>query len=307
MNETLQVIQAKDEASSEAVSVIESAINEAHQAIKTGFASWSETFRVSTFSMCTQIEKASLNGSQMVCLFLTVSFRSHFYLCLKVDKALKSMGSLIETIVREAQEHVEIERKSVLDTKVLADSAANDEIARLQEQNAHLADLLENERVKSERARDDLIQRISGLLGDFVVDRDRSLREAFTDITESNVKAEGAMASFIGEHVNRVEGVVVRGLEWSAGLEKKGGEGKRLRDGALKVRHNIFWLAMSSCSVRSPLVVSIALSKKGSPRFRIRARRLFHHTQQTYSSRPTPCTLRPQTVIPLHLCDCVVV
>lgn len=216
VNETLQVIQAKDEASSEAVSVIESAINEAHQAIKTGFASWSETFRVSTFSMCTQIEKASLNGSQMV------------------DKALKSMGSLIETIVREAQEHVEIERKSVLDTKVLADSAANDEIARLQEQNAHLADLLENERVKSERARDDLIQRISGLLGDFVVDRDRSLREAFTDITESNVKAEGAMASFIGEHVNRVEGVVVRGLEWSAGLEKKGGEGKRLRDGALK-------------------------------------------------------------------------
>ncbi|THH16360.1 hypothetical protein EW146_g4276 [Bondarzewia mesenterica] len=198
VQEVLQTIQAKDDVSSEAVSVIQSAVKEAHESIKTGFFSWSERFRVSNASICAQVEKASLDG------------------CHVVDKALKSMGALVETVIREALEHIEVERKSMLEAKALADTATNNEIHRLQEQN------------------DDLIKRISGLLGDFVTERDRSLREAFMDVTDSNEKGERAMASFVDQHVSKVEGVVVRGHEWSVGLEKKGGENKRLRDGALK-------------------------------------------------------------------------
>jgi hypothetical protein len=158
-----------------------------------------------------------------------------------MDKAVKAMSLLVDTILREAQEHIDRERKSVLDAKALAEAAAGDEIRRLKEQNAHLARLLQAERSKSEKAKDDLIKRISGLLGDFVSDRDRSLREAFADIEEGNEKAQGALKEFSTEEVAIADGVAARGKEWALGLEKKAGENKRLRDGSLKVRTLTCW------------------------------------------------------------------
>ena len=145
------------------------------------------------------------------------------------------MSALVECVVREAQEHIDLERKAVLDAKVLADNVAHEEIRRLQNQNAFLVRLLQNEKAKSELAKDELIKRISGLLGEFVNERDQGLREAVSHATESNDQGDEAMARFQEEHVHYVEGVVTRGQEWYISMDKKGGEGKRLRDGALKV------------------------------------------------------------------------
>lgn len=145
------------------------------------------------------------------------------------------MSSLIESIIREAQDHIETECKAAEEAQLLASAASNEEIRRLQEQNAYLVSLLETEKVKSERAKDDLIKRISGLLGEFVNERDRSLREAVTDISESNERGEEVMVQFGEDHGKKVEGIVTRAQEWAPVLSKKGGEGKRLRDGALKV------------------------------------------------------------------------
>lgn len=153
---------------------------------------------------------------------------------LQVEKALKNMSVLVDSIMREAQEHIDLERKAVLEAKALADNAANEEISRLQDQNAYLIRLVQNERAKSENAKDELLKHVSGLLGDFVTERDRSLREALANAVESNEKGEGAMSHFANEHVDRVELVVTRGQEFSMSLDKKGGEHKRLRDGALK-------------------------------------------------------------------------
>lgn len=68
VQDAFQVIQAKDEASSEAVNVIHSAVKQAHDNIRSGFTSWSEQFKLSTASMCSEVEKASLHGYQTVCL-----------------------------------------------------------------------------------------------------------------------------------------------------------------------------------------------------------------------------------------------
>lgn len=240
VQEALQTIQAKDEVSAEAIGMVQSAVKEAHDSVRTGFTSWSEKFRLSNASLCAEVEKASLHGVQLVRNF----YRLFFFRCplivptalLQAEKALKGMSSLIESIIREAQDHIETERKAAEEAQLLASTASGEEIHRLQEQNAYLFCLLESERIKSERAKDDLIKRISGLLGEFVNERDRSLREAVTDISEGNERGEEVMTHFGEEHGKKVEAIVTRGQEWNAGLAKKSGEGKRLRDGGLKVR-----------------------------------------------------------------------
>lgn len=169
------------------------------------------------------------------------------------------MSSLIESIIREAQDHIETECKAAEEAQLLASTASNEEIRRLQEQNAYLVRLLETEKVKSERAKDDLIKRISGLLGEFVNERDRSLREAVSDISEGNERGEERMVQFGEDHGKKLEGIVARGQEWGPVLSKKGGEGKRLRDGGLKVsfvgrvtrRHLMLILVFGSQSLSS--------------------------------------------------------
>jgi kinesin family protein 11 len=122
-----------------------------------------------------------------------------------------------------------------LDVKALSDEATSTEIGRLQEQNALLVRLLESERMKSEKAKDQLISRISGLLGDFTAERDQSLREAFEEMHNKNLIGEVEMEKCGNENGERMVNVIRAGEDWSGSLTKRGGEGKRLRDGALKV------------------------------------------------------------------------
>ncbi|KAI0062278.1 kinesin-domain-containing protein [Artomyces pyxidatus] len=216
VQDAIRVIQTHDDASSAAIDGARLAVQEAHDSIRSVFSSWSEKFKTSHSAMFSDMEKSSLVGHQAV------------------ESALNAMASLVQGVIRDAQERLTLERKSVLETKILVESATASEVRHLREQNARLVRMLQSEKAKSDRAKDELIKRVSGLLGEFVSERDRSLRESLTDITDGNTKAEGAMTLFAGDHLRRVEGVVARGQEWSADLEKKGPSSKRLRDGALK-------------------------------------------------------------------------
>jgi len=154
----------------------------------------------------------------------------------QAEKALNSVGSLIETVVQESHTYIQQERQLLLDAKALSDEATSAEIGRLQEQNALLVCLLESERLKSEEAKDQLISRISGLLGDFTTERDRSLRDAFEKMHHRNVIGEGEMEKCGNENGERIVNVIRAGEDWGSSLTRRGGESKRLRDGAFKVR-----------------------------------------------------------------------
>lgn len=153
-----------------------------------------------------------------------------------MESAFKALGNVVDTVLREAQTYITSERKLLQEAKAMADNTTNAEILRLQQQNALLTRLLEAEKAKADRAKDELIQRISGLLGDFTAERDRSLREAFSAMTDSNTAAEREMVQLGQEHGKRLEDVVGRGKQWSLDLEKRGAEGKRARDSGIKVR-----------------------------------------------------------------------
>jgi hypothetical protein len=154
----------------------------------------------------------------------------------QAEKAFKSVGSLLEIIVQESQTYIQQERQLLLDAKALSDEATSAEIGRLQEQNALLTRLLESERLKSEKAKDQLILRISGLLGDFATERDRSLRDAFEEMHNRNVIGEGEMERCGSENGERIINVIRAGEDWGSSLTRRGGESKRSRDGAFKVR-----------------------------------------------------------------------
>lgn len=154
---------------------------------------------------------------------------------LQAENAFKSVASLLENIVQESQQYVQKEQKSLLEAKSHSDTATSAEVTRLQEQNILLMKLLESEKLKSEKSKDLLISRISGLLGEFTVERDKSLRETFAEMRDRNVVGEGEMERCGRENGERLVGVVRAGEDWSASLTRRGTEGKRLRDGALKV------------------------------------------------------------------------
>lgn len=154
----------------------------------------------------------------------------------QVEKAFKALGNLAETVIREAQDYIATERKSLQEARSLAHNATNAEMTRLREQNALLVRLLEAEKEKTEYARDELMKRLSSLLGDFTAERDRSLREAFSEICDSNAAAEQEMMCLGVEQGQHLDAVMAQGADWGTHLDKRGAKCKDARDAGAKVR-----------------------------------------------------------------------
>ncbi|KDQ60800.1 hypothetical protein JAAARDRAFT_204605 [Jaapia argillacea MUCL 33604] len=212
----LQAIQAKEEVSSEAVELLQSTVKQLHDGIKNGFKAWSEGLRKTCDDMCSNLQVSSSSSNKTV------------------ESTLASMTAIVETVVREAYSHVEAERKSLQEAKNLAESTVNAEVLRLREQNASLSRMLESEKVKSQRAKDDLIERVSGLLSSFTSERDRSLRETISQVQLENAGSEAEIMRFGEAHGQKIDEASERGKEWRVSVERRSVEGKRTRDGALK-------------------------------------------------------------------------
>ncbi|KIJ69381.1 hypothetical protein HYDPIDRAFT_145382 [Hydnomerulius pinastri MD-312] len=216
IQDCLRVINAKDDASAEAMGMMQNAVKDSQETLKSSFAAWSDSLRTSSQTLCKELYSAN---------------QSNFA---AVENGLKAMGSLIDTIVSEALAFVKAEGESTLQAKFLIDEMSRAEIDRLQAQNDLLSQTLEAEKVKSEKAKDELVQRVSGLLGEFVVARDQELREAFGAVVKGNAKAEEEVGKFGQRHERLMNDAAARGVEVSASFERRGAEGKRTRDGAMK-------------------------------------------------------------------------
>lgn len=145
------------------------------------------------------------------------------------------MGTTVETIVKEALSYIIAESKSLQEAKDLADSIANAEIARLKQQNDLLQRLLESEKMKASRAGEEFKQRVATLVDGFTAERDRSLREAFSEMSDSNTSAQKDMHRLAQQQGQQLDGVQQIGSDWSVSIEKRVVEAKRTRDGGLKV------------------------------------------------------------------------
>ena len=152
-----------------------------------------------------------------------------------MDKAIKAMSLLVETVVREAQDHIASERATLLSAKSLSDTTSASEIARLREQNAALLRLVETQKREGVKARDELMKSIEAQIKGAYAEGERRLQERVADLTEGNDKPVEGLTAFAGEMAGNIDVGIAKGVEWAGALEKKSGEDKRLRDGSLKV------------------------------------------------------------------------
>ena len=127
------------------------------------------------------------------------------------------------------------ERERNAEAKSIAESQAEEQIRRLTDQNAQLTRLLQHEKLKSERMKNELVERVSGLLNEYVADRDKSLEEAVVTIKEENSQAESMLNGFTDEYSRKVDDVMKQNQELCNLIDKKGDQCKHLRDGAIKV------------------------------------------------------------------------
>ncbi|KIK96808.1 hypothetical protein PAXRUDRAFT_825572 [Paxillus rubicundulus Ve08.2h10] len=216
IQDSLRVINAKDDASTEALGIVQNAVKDSQETFKGSFAAWSDSLRTSSQTLCKELYSAN---------------QSNF---IAVEDALKTMVSLIDTIVNEGLAFVKAEGESTRQAKALVDEMSRAEIARLQAQNALLTHTLESEKIRSEAAKDELVQRVSGLLGEFIAAQDQELKEAFGGVMKENVKAEEEVGKFGQRHTRLIDDAAARGAEVSTSFARRGAEGKRMRDGAMK-------------------------------------------------------------------------
>lgn len=73
VQDVMALIQAKDEASAEALGSAQTAVKEAHDSIRSVFSSWSDKLEKSGLSFRVDLERSSTNGFQTVRIISTVS------------------------------------------------------------------------------------------------------------------------------------------------------------------------------------------------------------------------------------------
>ncbi|KAF8590615.1 kinesin-domain-containing protein [Ramaria rubella] len=199
----LTVIHTEESSSEDAIKNVQAAVREAGEIMKRSFSAWSLDLKRNCESLCSEVQRSSLRSAGAV------------------EQAFKAMGTVLQSVIREAHEYVETERGAAADFGLLVKESTDMELDYLRQQNMLLTQLLHVERAKSERARDGLIQRISGLLEEYTETRDQSLREA-VELVHQNVSArENTVDQFLSEHSRHVEAGIKRRRDWDASLEKR--------------------------------------------------------------------------------------
>lgn len=223
LKEAMNVMAVQDSSEEEALDVVKQMLRETHETFRDGFGTWGATLSLTCTDLCARVEATGLGAFA------------------DAEKALKLMGQVVESVLRDAFKFIEGERQTILSVKSLASDAANAEIKRLRQQNQRLIQSLETERTAANAAKADLVQRISGMLGTFVVERDAALKASFQTIQRDNESGEASLKQFISKHDEVLESMESEGMAIAATMEKKNGDVKRTRDGAFKVSLS-FWV-----------------------------------------------------------------
>ncbi len=160
------------------------------------------------------------------------------------------MKSILDTVIQDGHQFIANERKVEREKCELASRMAEEEIARLRNQNAQLLKLVESEQEKTKRARDELLKTVSSMLVGFSDERDASLREAVRGITQEN----GAMVETIRSSMDRQSAMetasVSRGKAFNEALDVAAQESDKTLSSGFEVCaivHFIHSLSLSLC------------------------------------------------------------
>ena len=216
--ESISVIQIHDNAESVALQTAQDTLQETMVSLQIESVSWDEKWKVS-----------SQRQRQTIATLHKEGFTS-------LENALKGMTSVTEGVLKEALRFIDMEQNLMQEAKSLADNANNMEIQRLSKQNQALTKLLDDEKLRSQKAQQDLVQRISSMLGNYVNERDRNLRHGVGLIHDENKQATDTLSSFASIHNQIMENSRAKAVDMGSTLREKSKEYKKTKDVAFEVR-----------------------------------------------------------------------
>lgn len=211
-------IQSCDILEEKAITTLQREFQAAHKSFKEETSSWGASLETTCKTLC---DKAAGASTQQVTA---------------LQEMILALYSLVDTTVSDVQAFLKEERHTLRTMKDLTDTSAHEKASHLKQQNEILAQMLINERKDAEKAKSDLIQRISDLLGEFMQKRDESLRESVENLRNGNAEVEALLASTFGRHANIHQDAMRRNTCLESELGRSSAQAKEARDNATNVR-----------------------------------------------------------------------
>ena len=216
-----QRIQSCDVLEEKAVTLLQREFEAAHKSFKEETSSWGSSLETTCKTLCDKVANASTQQ-------ITV-----------LQEAILAVYSLVDTTVRDVQAFLKGERQALLAMKDLRETSAHEKVSHLKQQNEILAQMLVNERKDAEKAKYDLIQRVSGLLGEFMEKRDESLRQSVESLQNSNAEAKELLTARFGRQADIHQDAMQRNTNLYSWLGRSGAQAKEAREDATNVREQL--------------------------------------------------------------------
>ncbi|KAJ3715608.1 hypothetical protein DFJ43DRAFT_1100836, partial [Lentinula guzmanii] len=206
---TMQAIRTHNTAEGDAITSLETILNDTYDIFSTGF------------SLCCQQTHEELDRTSSQTLS-------------EAHTAVKTIHTTLEHVLQETAKFFEREQDALNKTTAVVQQATDNEVERLRAQNRALQALVEKQKVDANKAKDDLLQKVSGLLVNFVNEQDRGLRDAAASLQEGNGAAEAGMQSLQQQYGQMVGSLEQSRTSLIAFSDQSRSETKRMRDGSVK-------------------------------------------------------------------------
>ncbi|KAF9075277.1 P-loop containing nucleoside triphosphate hydrolase protein [Rhodocollybia butyracea] len=227
---TIQTIRGDDRVEAEALTSLEVILKGTYETFNTGLRKWAESIQTTCKQTHEELDRSS---SQ------TFS---------EAHAAVKDIYTILENVLQESAKFFEREQAALLKARSLVQQSTDSEIERLREQNLALLALVDHQKLDAKKAKDNLLQRVSGLLENFVNEQDRGLREAVSSMQNANVASGEEMKALNQRHGQTVESLDQDRASVVAVSDQARSDAKRTRDGSLKAVkeakfsiHNQIW------------------------------------------------------------------
>lgn len=169
---SFQQIKTHESAEDDAIETLKQETEDSRNLLNKEVTSWAAKFTALSSQLCGKFTEETVTQIN------------------SLEQSITLLHSLAETISTETHAYLTRDRESLEKLRSFSQATANQQIAHLQQQNRLLAQMLVDERREAEKGKNELIQRISGSLGDFMKKRDESLRASIESLQCSNQEVE---------------------------------------------------------------------------------------------------------------------
>ena len=246
VEDTLRSMRSHDSVETQALESLRKVVESTQHTFQTGFKQWAEKMTATNEQTYVQLDQT-----------LARAFT-------EFDRTTKGLHSLLESVIASASKFADSEHQSILVAQKLVDDATQAENSRLRQQNENLLHMLELQRAEGTQAKDSLIQRISGLLGEFMEARDHDLRKLVNPVAADNESAIGYMDGLSEQHRAVTSQIKKEGVALNRGLDKGRAQSKVMADELNKVRYSYYervgWLILPKVTISTKETVNSNLT-----------------------------------------------